>query len=317
VSSVTVRAPAKVNLQLSVGARRPDGYHDLVNVFQAVSVYDEVTAAASDELTVEVVAVSPGAPSAAADLRGVPLDGTNLAVRAARALAEHAGVPAAAHLSICKAIPVAAGMAGGSADAAAALLACDALWGIHLPQAELMELAAVLGADVPFALLGHTAVGFGRGDQLSPVLGRGQFNWVFAPAEGGLSTAAGYAECDRLRAVGALDPASRADVDPALLAALRAGDAAALGPVLGNDLQPAALSLRPELAATLDAGRTHGALGALVSGSGPTCAFLVADADAGLDLAVALTAMGLCRDVIRAVGPVGGARIHRSSGETP
>lgn len=315
MSSVTVRAPAKVNLQLSVGARRPDGYHDLVNVFQAVSVYDEVTASASDELTVEVVA-APGAPGRGADLHGVPLDGTNLAVRAARALAEHAGVPAAAHLSIRKAIPVAAGMAGGSADAAAALLACDALWGTQLPQAELMGLAATLGADVPFALLGHTAVGFGRGDQLSPVLGRGTFNWVFALAEGGLSTPAGYAECDRLRAAAAGEPAPRSEVHPALLVALRAGDAAALGPVLSNDLQAAALSLRPELAAVLAAGRTHGALGALISGSGPTCAFLVASAPAGLDLAMALTAMGMCRDVIRAAGPVGGARIQRGPGET-
>jgi 4-diphosphocytidyl-2-C-methyl-D-erythritol kinase len=312
MSGVTVRAPAKVNLQLSVGALRPDGYHDLVNVFQAVSLHDEVTATASADLTVEVVAASAGA-----DLSAVPRDGDNLAVRAARLLAERAGVDEGVHLCIRKAIPVAGGMAGGSADAAAALLACDALWETHLPRAELMSLGAALGADVPFAFLGHTAVGFGRGDQLSPVLGRGAFNWVFALAEGGLSAAAAYAECDRLRASAGRTAAARprSDVDPALLAALRSGDAAALGRALSNDLEPAALSLRPDLCATLDAGREQGALGAVVSGSGPTCAFLVDSPEAGLDLAVALTAMGLCRGIKRAVGPVAGARVvsERSS----
>lgn len=304
--SVTVRAPAKVNLQLSVGSLRPDGYHDLVNVFQAVSLHDEVTAASAEEFSVQLIATSAGA-----DLSGVPLDGENLAVRAALLLADHVGLDEAAALTIRKAIPVAGGMAGGSADAAAALLACDSLWQTHLPRPELMDLAASLGADVPFALLGHTAVGLGRGDLLSPVLGRGQFNWVFALAEGGLSAAAGYAECDRLRADNGehTDAGLHSEIDPRLLAALRSGDAVALGQALSNDLEQAALSLRPDLAATLAAGREQGALGAVVSGSGPTCAFLVDSPEAGIDLAVALTAMGLCQDIKRAVGPVGGARV--------
>jgi 4-diphosphocytidyl-2-C-methyl-D-erythritol kinase len=214
----------------------------------------------------------------------------------------------AAKLTLRKRIPVAAGMAGGSADAAAALLACDALWDTEVSRAELDSLAAALGADVPFGLMGGTAMGLGRGDQLSPVLAQGQFHWVLAFAEGGLPTPAVYGECDRLRDAAGTRPGPPAVNEP-LMAALRAGDARAVGRALTNDLQPAALSLRPQLRHTLEAGEEHGALGAVVSGSGPTCAFLVPSVEAGLDLAVGLTAMGLCRDVKRAVGPVPGARI--------
>ncbi|MGQ0463783.1 MAG: 4-(cytidine 5'-diphospho)-2-C-methyl-D-erythritol kinase [Sporichthyaceae bacterium] len=304
MATVTVRAPAKVNLQLSVGGVRPDGYHELVNVFHAVSLFDEVAARPADDISVTVRAACSGI-----DVDGVPTDGTNLAVRAANLLAEHTGMADGVALEIRKAIPVAGGMAGGSADAAAALLACDLLWGTHLPRAELDELAAELGADVPFALLGHTAVGVGRGDQLTAVLGRGQFHWVFALAEGGLSAGDVYRECDRLRAHAgqSLDVVPDA-ADPALFAALRSGDAKALGTALRNDLQDAALSLRPDLERTLEAGLELGGLGAVLSGSGPTCAFLVASAEAALDLSVGLTALGVCRDVKRATGPVAGAR---------
>ncbi|MGQ0847036.1 MAG: 4-(cytidine 5'-diphospho)-2-C-methyl-D-erythritol kinase [Sporichthyaceae bacterium] len=301
---VTVRAPAKVNLQLSVGGLRPDGYHELTNVFHAVSLFDELTARPAEDISVTV-----RANGSMLGLADVPTDATNLAVRAANLLAEHTGIVEGVALEIRKSIPVAGGMAGGSADAAAALLACDALWETHLSRTELDELAAQLGADVPFALLGHTAVGTGRGDRLTAVLGRGQFHWVLAVAEGGLSTPAVYGECDRLRAAGGekvdLVPAP---ADPALMAALRSGDAAALGATLRNDLEPAALSLRPDLGRTLEAGRDLGALGGILSGSGPTCAFLVPSAEAALDLAVGLTALGLCRDVKRATGPVAGAR---------
>jgi 4-diphosphocytidyl-2-C-methyl-D-erythritol kinase len=299
VRTVTARVPAKINLQLSVGPPRPDGYHDLVNVFHAVSLYDEVLAADAEDISVVVEDGSGGPPPP-----GVPTDGTNLAVRAAQALARHVGGDRGVRLTLRKRIPVAGGMAGGSADAAGALVACDALWETALPRAELDALAATLGADVPFALLGGTAMGLGRGDQLSPVLAKGQFHWVLAIAEGGLSTPAVYAECDRLR--GQAPPPA---LNEPLMAALRSGDARALGRALRNDLQPAALSLRPALRETLEAGEEHGVLGAIVSGSGPTCAFLVASMEAGLDLAVGLTAMGLCRDVKRAVGPVPGARL--------
>ena len=303
--TVTVRVPAKVNLQLSVGPPAPDGYHDLVNVFHAVSLYDEVVATELPGAEPGIVTVAVEDAGGGLPVDGVPLDGTNLAARAATALAEHVGVDRAVHLTLRKRIPVAAGMAGGSADGAAALVACDALWDTAVPRADLDALAAGLGADVPFALLGGTAMGLGRGDRLSPVLARGQFHWVLAFAEGGLSTPAVYRECDRLRGDDVGPPA----VNEALMAALRGGDARALGRALGNDLQAAAVSLRPQLRLTLEAGEEHGVLGAVVSGSGPTCAFLVASLEAGLDLAVGLTAMGLCRDVKRAVGPVPGARL--------
>jgi 4-diphosphocytidyl-2-C-methyl-D-erythritol kinase len=298
VQSVTVRAPAKVNLQLSVGPPGPDGFHDLATVFHAVSLFDDVIATPADEISVSLENPDPE----------VPLDGDNLASRAAHALAEHAGVDAGVHLRLVKRIPVAAGMAGGSADAAAALVACDALWGTGLARDDLAELGAQLGSDVPFALLGGTAIGTGRGTLLSPVLARGEFHWVFAVAQEGLSTPAVYRECDRLREQ---DGATVPDLatDESLMSALRAGDAKALGAALSNDLQGAAVSLQPALAQTLGAATELGALGAIVSGSGPTVAFLVRSPEAGLDVAVGLTAMGLCRDVKRATGPVPGAKI--------
>jgi 4-diphosphocytidyl-2-C-methyl-D-erythritol kinase len=300
MTPVTVRVPAKVNLQLSVGPQRRDGYHDLVNVFHAVSLYDEVTATPAAGLTVEV----EGDAAAA-----VPRDLANLAAKAAYALAEHAGIDPGVQLRIRKRIPVAGGMAGGSADAAAALVACDALWNTGMRRQALIELAASVGADVPFPLIGGTAVGFGRGDRLLPVLARGEFHWVFAIAEGGLSTPAVYGECDRLRSGRRV---AAPTLDQALMAALRAGDPLALGRTLHNDLQPAALSLRPQLRLTLETGAEHGAVGALVCGSGPTCAFLLRSAEAALDLAVTLTATGVCRDVKRAVGPAPGARLITS-----
>lgn len=297
MSSVTVRVPAKVNVQLSVGPLRDDGYHDLVNVFQAVSIFDEVEARESESVTVKVLGES-------ADQ--VPLDDDNLAIKAARALAKHAGRTYGVELVIRKSIPVAGGMAGGSADAAGALVACNELWGLGLPTEDLMEIAADLGSDVPFSLLGGSAVGIGRGEQLTEVETGGTFHWVFAVAEGGLSTAKVYAECDRLReATG--EVVAWPQVSEPLLAALRAGDAHALGTQLANDLQPAAITLRGSLARTLDAGREHGAIGALVSGSGPTCAFLATDAAHARDLATALTGIGICRTAVPAHGPVPGA----------
>jgi 4-diphosphocytidyl-2-C-methyl-D-erythritol kinase len=301
VQSVTVRAPAKVNLALAVGPPGPDGFHDLATVFHAVGLFDDVVATLADDITVTLENADPD----------VPLDEGNLASRAARALVEHTGVEAGAHLHLVKRIPVAAGMAGGSADAAAALVACDALWGTALSRDELAELGATLGSDVPFAMLGGTAIGTGRGTLLSPVLARGEFHWVFAVAEEGLSTAAVYRECDRLRELaGAKVP--DLGTDEALMTALRAGDAKALGAALCNDLQSAAVSLRPALAQTLGAASELGALGAVVSGSGPTVAFLVRSPEAALDVAVGLTAMGLCRDVKRASSPAPGAKIVKA-----
>ena len=295
--SVTVRVPAKVNVQLAVGAARPDGFHDLANVFLAVGLYDEVTVTPADELRVTC---------AGPDADQVPLDRTNLAARAALALAERRGLDAAVHLHIAKDIPVAGGMAGGSADGAGALLACDALWGTRASREELLDICAELGSDVPFSLVGGAALGTGRGEQLRPLDVGGTFHWVFAMAGRGLSTPAVFREFDRLTE--GLDVPEPVASEP-LLAALAKGDPHALAAAVSNDLQPAALSLFPELADTLAAGRAAGALATLVSGSGPTTAFLARDAGAAEKVAEALRTSGTCRTVRAAAGPVPGATV--------
>ncbi len=302
---VTVRVPAKVNVQLAVGGVRPDGFHDLANVFLAVGLYDEVTASPAEELEVTV-----SGPDAAQ----VPLDGSNLAARAARLLAERHGRAADVRLHITKDIPVAGGMAGGSADAAGALLACDALWGTGCSPEELLSLGAELGSDVPFALVGGAALGRGRGELLTPLEVGGTFHWVFAVADGGLSTPAVYRECDRLREATAGDASAGSLPEPEpsarLLDALRSGDAAALAGALSNDLQAAAVSLRPSLTDTLKTGTAAGALAALVSGSGPTCAFLTEDAESAAEVATALNASGHCRAARPTTSPAPGASVR-------
>jgi 4-diphosphocytidyl-2-C-methyl-D-erythritol kinase len=300
MTSVTVRAPAKINLGLSVGGPRADGFHDVATAYHAISLQDELVAAASEELSIALT-TADGIP-----LDDVPQDRSNLAVAAALALAERAGVEPLVRLHVTKSIPVAGGMAGGSADAAAALVACDALWQTGLSRSELAELAAALGSDVPFSLVGGTALGTGRGEVLTPVLARGRFHWVVAIADGGLSTPAVYAECDRLRGG---TPVPEPRVADALMAALRTGDADALGASLHNDLQAAACSLRPSLRETLETGAQAGALGSLVSGSGPSVVFLARSPEHAIDIAVALSATGTCRSVRRAHGPVAGARV--------
>ncbi|MFF4491114.1 4-(cytidine 5'-diphospho)-2-C-methyl-D-erythritol kinase [Streptomyces sp. NPDC001544] len=295
--SVTVRVPAKVNVQLAVGAARPDGYHDLANVFLAVGLFDEVTVTPADGL--RVTCEGP-------DAWEVPLDRTNLAARAALTLAERRGVEPAVHIHIAKDIPVAGGMAGGSADGAAALVACDALWGTAASRAELLEICAELGSDVPFALVGGAALGVGRGERLTALEVGGTFHWVFAMAGRGLSTPAVFREFDRL-AQGREIPEPVASAE--LVEALAKGDAEALAGAVSNDLQPAALSLFPELADTLDAGRAAGALTALVSGSGPTTAFLVRDAESAVAVADALRGSGTCRTVRVATAPAPGATV--------
>ena len=367
---MTARVPAKVNLQLSVGPPGADGYHDLVTVFHALALFDEVTVTSAN--TDSVVVTGEGA-------RNVPLGPDNLAARAVAALVDAVGPgvrdsPGLA-IEIRKRIPVAAGLAGGSADAAGALVACNELWGTGLSHQELSEVAARVGSDVGFALLGGTAVGLGRGDRVTPALAAGTYHWVLAFADGQLSTPAVYAACDRLRAraagpgpagkpasagraapggkapsVGLPAPGSTADpggraapgvtpasgrraapggkaasgkpafagrpgtvgppqLDTALMAALRSGDPAVLGPLLSNDLQPAAVSLLPRLRQTLAAGREYGALGSIVSGSGPTCAFLARDEAHARDLAVALAGAGVCRTVASVSGPAPGATV--------
>ena len=304
VTSVTVRVPAKINLQLAVGPLRPDGYHGLVTVFHAIGLFDMVTVAAAAADSVTVTGEGAGQ---------VPADGDNLALRAVRALravvAAQAGPEVA--VTINKRIPVAAGLAGGSADAAAALVACNELWRAGLSQRELCEVAAGVGSDVAFAVLGGTAVGRGRGERLTPALmPAARYHWVLAFADGALSTPEVYGTLDRLRAAnGGAGKVAEPELSTELMAALRAGDLERLGRSLSNDLQAPAISLFPALRKTLDVGREFGALGALVSGSGPTCLFLARDARQATDLAVALSGAGVCRTVTRASGPVPGATV--------
>jgi 4-diphosphocytidyl-2-C-methyl-D-erythritol kinase len=295
--SVTVRVPGKVNLYLGVGDRRDDGYHELTTVFHAVSLLDEVTVRTSDSLSVEVT--GEGAET-------LPTDERNLAWQAAELIAEHVGRSPDVDIAIEKSIPVAGGMAGGSADAAAVLVGMNSLWEVGVPRRDLHALAARLGSDVPFALHGGTALGTGRGEELATVLARSTFHWVLAFSSDGLSTAAVFAEIDRLRSAG--DPPRLDDPEP-LLAALAADDPHELAPLLGNDLQAAAISLDPGLRRTLRAGSDAGALAGLVSGSGPTCAFLCATAASAVDVGTQLAGEGVCRTVRVASGPVQGARV--------
>ena len=301
-ASVTARAPGKVNIQLSVGAVRPDGFHPLASVFHAVAMLEEVTVAEAPPGSGIVIAEVTG-PQAA----DVPRDASNLVWRAAEALAAEVGRPAPdVRFSITKGVPVAGGMAGGSADCAAALVALNDLWGAPLDRAGLARVGLGLGSDVPFSLLGGTALGLGRGELLSPVMVRGTFHWVFATAAQGLSTPAVYAAFDRL-AHGSEVPEPTADAE--VLAALRAGDAAALGRALRNDLQQPALSLRPRLRDVIDAGLAAGALGGIVSGSGPTVAFLAAGPEAAAGVATVLAGMADVRSTHVTSGPAPGARV--------
>lgn len=295
--SVSVRVPGKVNLHLAVGDRRGDGYHELTTVFHAVSLFDEVTVRNADVLSLELV--GEGADQ-------LPTDERNLAWRAAERMAEHVGRAPDVSIMLDKSIPVAGGMAGGSADAAAVLVAMNSLWELALPRRDLRLLAAQLGSDVPFALHGGTALGTGRGEELATVLSRNTFHWVLAFAENGLSTSAVFAELDRLRDIG--EP-PRLDEPGPVLAALAAGDPEQLAPLLGNEMQAAAVSLDPALRRALRAGVEAGALAGIVSGSGPTCAFLCASATSAIDVCTQLSGAGVCRTLRVVAGPVPGARV--------
>jgi len=304
--AVTARAPAKVNVHLGVGPVRADGFHELQTVFLAVSLFDTVTVSPAEGLSLVVRGEGSATGHGPAT---VPADRRNLVWQAAELLARHAGVPAEAHLEVDKTIPAAAGLAGGSADAAATLVALDALWGTRATRGDLAALAAQLGSDVPFSLLGGVALGTGRGERLSPVLARRRWDWVLGIAGEGLSTPTVYGELDRLRAAGTLpDGADPASTEP-VLAALRSGPAHALAAVLDNDLQAPALALRPELRRALRAATDAGAPAALVSGSGPTIAALAEDEDGAVRLAAELAGAGVFRTVRAVHGPVPGARL--------
>lgn len=292
--TLTVRAPAKINLHLGVGAPREDGFHPLTSVYQAVGVYDDLTVTSGDwsvDLTV----------ADWMDRADVPLGGANIVDRAAALLAAHHGLVASGSVHIDKAIPVAGGMAGGSADAAAALVALDRLWGANTSDADLLAIAAALGSDVPFALVGGTALGTGRGELVEPVTDNGTWWWVLVPSTEGMSTPAVYRHFDEL----VPDAPAAPPMPEALLAALDAGDPHALAAALHNDLQQAAFDLRPDLAGLIEAGEAAGALRGVVTGSGPTCVFLCESADAARATAADLRA---AHDVVLVTtGAVAGA----------
>jgi 4-diphosphocytidyl-2-C-methyl-D-erythritol kinase len=297
MSEVVVRAPAKINLHLGVGPLRPDGYHALATAYQAVSLFSTVTVRPAARWSVSCHG------QAGIDISGVPLDDANLALRAARLLAERAGVDQPVDLHIDKGIPVAGGLAGGSADGAAALLACDTLWELGTPRDELLALAGRLGSDVPFALVGGSAAGHGRGELVTPLEDNGAWSWVVLTFGNGMSTPAVYREYDVLHDGLALrDP----EIPSRLVEALRSGDVAALAGAVGNDLQPASLRLRPALVEPLRAGLEETAYAALVSGSGPTCLFLCGDPDHAARVAASLSAYG---QVTVATGPAPGAEV--------
>lgn len=305
---VVVRAPAKINIYFRVGALREDGYHDVASLYQAVSLYEDVTATESDSFSLHF-----DGPVNSSDL---PIDDSNLALRAAKLLAAHTGYSGGVALQITKHVPIAGGMGGGSADAAATLVACDALWQTGLSKDALHQLAAQLGADVPFALTGGTAVGTGRGDQLSSALATGAFHWVLVFPGLGLSTPEVYRKLDEMREQRHLDIAPAVEqpaVDVSVLHAIRLGDPSALAHTLLNDLQDAALELAPDLQSVLSLGVDNGALAGIVSGSGPTLAFLVASAEEALRLEQSFRERGISSQ--HATGPAPGARVLNANPE--
>ena len=300
---VVARVPAKVNLQLSVGPLGNDGFHEVTTVFQAISLFDDVTVATAPEGDGINISITGQTSS------GVPTDSSNLAVKAAELMIKNYDLPADLIIKLKKEIPVAGGMAGGSADAAGVIVGLDSLFELGLSRDEMEIVGSKIGSDVPFSICGGVAIGTGRGDQITPALSKGSYNWVLALSGQGLSTPSVYQECDRLREGLSI---SAPLVSEPLMQALRAGDAKALGKALTNELQPAACSLRPALRLVLDVGIDYGALGGIVSGSGPTVAFLVSDDEHAMDLTVALSASGVVSSVVRATGPAHGARIIES-----
>jgi 4-diphosphocytidyl-2-C-methyl-D-erythritol kinase len=300
---VTARVPAKVNLQLSVGPLGADGFHEVTTVFQAISLFDDVTVATAEKgegIKISITGQTSG---------GVPADNSNLAVKAAQLMIKNYDLPEDLVIKLKKEIPVAGGMAGGSADAAGVIVGLDSLFELGLSRDVMESVGSKIGSDVPFSICGGVAIGTGRGDQITPALAKGSYNWVLALSGQGLATPSVYQECDRLREGLSIAPPV---VSEPLMQALRAGDAKALGKALTNELQPAACSLRPALRLVLDVGVDYGALGGIVSGSGPTVAFLVSDDDHAMDLTVALSSSGVVSSVVRASGPTNGARIIES-----
>lgn len=303
MNKVTVSAPGKINIFFAVGPLKPDHYHDVVSIYQALNLREVVTVSPASNFTVQV-----SGHLSAEQLAAVPTGAENLVVRAAKVIAEIADIadPHPVHFEITKNVPVAGGMGGGSADAAAALMAVDELWCSGVDGERLLSAAAHLGADIPFALLGGTAIGTGRGEDLQPVNGVQRLHWVLVANDQGLSTPSVYQRLDQLRAERGEDPTQVATpiAPPALLEALLTGDPHQVAPHLHNDLQEAAVDLMPELADTMAQGLAAGAIAAMVSGSGPTIALLASDSAAATKIANQLAIQG--HIAIPTFGPAAG-----------
>ncbi|WP_394215910.1 4-(cytidine 5'-diphospho)-2-C-methyl-D-erythritol kinase [Brachybacterium vulturis] len=297
---VVVRAPGKINLSLGVGAVDDRGYHALATVFQAVDIYETVSATRADELSLEVHSEVPGE---------IPLDESNLALRAAELLRTEFDLRDGAALHIHKQVPIAGGMGGGSADAAATLVALDRLWGLGLGSEGLRQLGSRLGADVPFAMLGHTALGRGNGADLTTVLTHGEWTWLLAVPGGHLSTPAVFRRFEEIATGGGRPPVTHPTVDERQLQALSGGNLELLADTLHNDLQAAAFSLHPGLEPVVEAAEQHGALAALVSGSGPTVAVLVEDEAQARSIAAGLMSESLVESCLVARGSAAGASV--------
>jgi len=280
-----------------------DGFHDLATVYYALDLHDELRVHDRDDARI-VLTVTGSQPG----LHRLPVDGRNLVVQAAQMLADRFAPGRGADVVLHKDIPLTAGLAGGSSDAAATLVACNALWGLALEPADLLPIAAELGSDVPFCLLGGAVLGTGRGEVVTPLPVSGVHHWVLVLADCGLSTPAMFAALDHARDHGTAAPPTTT-VPANLLSALAAGDVAGIGAAMTNDLEPVALAALPSLARVLETARAAGAAGALVSGSGPTCAVLAADAESADRIAVVLRAARVGRQIVVTTGPALGARI--------
>lgn len=301
---VVVRAPGKINLSLGVGGVDGRGYHQLATVFHAVGLYETITVEPADDLSLTVTSHVDG---------DIPLDDTNLALRAAKLLRDTHGVAEGAAIHVDKQVPVAGGMGGGSADAAATLIALNRLWGLHLAPDELRRLGGTLGADVPFAMIGHTALGRGKGDDLSSVLTSGDWTWLLVSPGGHLSTPAVYGRFDQLMLELGREVPEIPEPDAIQLQALRSGDVHLLGQTLHNDLQASAFSLHDHLEPVVSLAQVSGACGAVVSGSGPTVAVLAQDLEHAHELREVLEASPLVGLCLVTEGSVPGARILSES----
>ena len=251
-----LRVPAKVNLVLDVGARRADGYHEVRTVLQAVTLFDDVHVAAAQDVTVSCATPALG-----------PSD-SNLAWRAAMLLRSAAGVRAGVHIRLRKRIPVSAGLGGGSADAAATLVACARLWGLNWGRQRLAGLAAQLGADVPFFLWGGTALASGRGERIQRLPPLPPCPVVLVRPVAGSPTPAAYAALDAAGAWSRPDPAAVVGLARGLASATRRQVVELLAAGLGNSFEAVLLAARPDIVALRDALLAQGALGTVLCGSG-------------------------------------------------